>query len=135
MYILIYVYNNIISKVNFRLSVLKEVFKFSEKRTKLILINSLVVSVFRYCCPLLIDSIVASINKLQTLLMKCTRYILGFNSYQMTIVNIMREHKLLTIHHMIPKEAMLFIHKILYNESPKILLKKFTFSLSQNIKV
>ena len=38
--------NNIISKVNYRLSILRGVFKFCNKRTKIILINSLVISIF-----------------------------------------------------------------------------------------
>ena len=64
--------NNIISKVNYRLSILKGVFKFCDKRTKTILINSLVISIFRYCCPLLINSNTNLLSKLQTQLMKCT---------------------------------------------------------------
>ena len=63
---------NIISKVNFRLSVLREVFRFAEYRTKIILMNSLVISIFRYCCPLLINSNMKQIARLQTLFMKCT---------------------------------------------------------------
>ena len=76
--------NNIISKVNYRLSILKDIFAFSEKRTKVILMNSLVISIFPYCCPLLINSNINMISKLQTLLMKCTRYILGFKSSKMS---------------------------------------------------
>ena len=37
--------NNIISKVYFRLSVLREIYKFAEIRTKIILMNSLIVSI------------------------------------------------------------------------------------------
>ena len=36
--------NNIISKVNYRLSILRGVFKFCDKRTKTILINLIVIS-------------------------------------------------------------------------------------------
>ena len=58
--------NNIISKVNYRLSVLRGIFKFCNIRTKTILMNSLVVSIFRYCSPLLINSNLNLISKLQT---------------------------------------------------------------------
>ena len=105
--------NNIISKVNYRLSVMHAIYKFAEKRTKLILMNSLVISVFRYCCPLLVDCNVDMINKLLTLLMICTQYILGYKSYKMSTINIMKELNFLTIHHMIVKETILFIHKVL----------------------
>ena len=124
--------NNIISKVNYRLSLLKVIFKFTERRTKLILINSIIVSVFRYCCPLLIDSNCTSLNKLQTLLMKCARTILGFRSLKMTTVKIMKELNMVTIHHMIMKESIMFIHKVLFNGGPHVILKMMTFSLNNN---
>ena len=72
--------NNIVSKINYRLSVLRHIFIYAEKRTKIILTNSLIVSIFRYCSPLLVDSKCEMISKLQTLFMKCTRMILGFKS-------------------------------------------------------
>ena len=54
------------------------------------------------------------IAKLQTLLMKCTHYILGFESYKMSTKAIMSILKFMTIHHMITKESIVFIHKILF---------------------
>ena len=104
--------NNIISKVNYRLSILKGVFKFCDKKTKTILMNSIVISIFRYCCPLLINSNTNLIAKLQTQLMKCTRYILGYESYKMSTVAIMNNLKFMTVYHMIVKESISFIHKI-----------------------
>ena len=94
--------------------------------------NSLIVSVFRYCCPLIIDSNSKMINKLQTLLMKCTRIILGFKSYKMSTIAIMKEVNMVTIHHLIIKEAIQFVHKILYDAGPKVIHKLFTFSRSKN---
>ena len=64
--------NYIISKSNYQIAFLKEIFKFAEVRTKLILMNSLVVSVVRYGYPLIINSNANLISKLQTLFMKCT---------------------------------------------------------------
>ena len=64
--------NHIISKVNFRLNVLKGIFLYCDIRTKTILMNSLVVSIFRYYSPLLINSNLNLTTKLQTQLMKCT---------------------------------------------------------------
>ena len=124
--------SNIISKVNFRLSVLREVFKYAEYRTKIILMNSLVVSIFRYGCPLLIDSNAIIINKLQTLLMKCARQILGFKSYKMNTVNIMKEVKMLTVHHLIIKESIGFIHKIIFNENPKCIFKLLEYNSQES---
>ena len=79
--------------------------------------NSLVVSIFRYCSPLLINSNMNLITKLQTQLLKCTRYILGFQSLKMSTMSIMNTLKFMTVQHMIRKKAILFIHKIIFNQS------------------
>ena len=47
----------------------------------------------------------------------------------------MRELKLMTIHHMIVKESVIFIHKILFNYSPPSITDYMTFSLSNSDNV
>ena len=111
---------------------MREAFKFSDKRTKIVFLNSMVLSVFRYCCPILIDSEVKTIDKLQTLLMKCTRPILGIKSFKMSTMTIISELKILTVQHMVMKEAIQFIHKILFNKSPTSIFNLFTQSNCNN---
>merc|ERR1712030_59274 len=48
--------NNIVSKISYRMSILKEIFKFTNHKTKLMLTNSIIISVFRYAAPILIDA-------------------------------------------------------------------------------
>merc|ERR1712240_90314 len=60
--------------------------------------------------------------------MKCTRYILGYISYKMSTTYIMKELNMLTIHNMIVKETILFIHKVLYNNSPSVLYNLISYS-------
>merc|ERR1712082_215648 len=81
--------NNMISKINYRKNILKEVFKYSNERTKRMVTNCLIISVFRYASPLLINSSAIEINKLQVLLMKCTRPILGYQSFKWSTSKIM----------------------------------------------
>merc|ERR1711895_357441 len=69
--------SNIISKINHRMYTMREAFGFSSKKSKIIFLKAMVVSVIRYCSPILIDSEVKVLNTLQTQLMKCTRPILG----------------------------------------------------------
>ena len=77
---------------------MREAFKFPDKRTKIVFLNSMVLSVFRYCCPILIDCEVKTLDKLQTLLMKCTRPILGIKSFKMSTMAIMNDLKIITSH-------------------------------------
>merc|ERR1712240_838151 len=113
--------SNIISKVNFRMFSMREAFKFSTKKSKKIFFKSMVLSVIRYCSPLLVDSDAKLIDKLQTLLMKCTRPILGFHSFKMSTLQIMSELRIQTVHLMIVKESIQFIHKVLTKKSPAVI--------------
>merc|ERR1712115_247131 len=114
---------NIVSKVNYRMYTMREAFSFSNKNSKIIFLKSMVISIIRYCSPILIDSDVKILDKLQTLLMKCTRPILGNKSFKMSTLQIMAELKILTVHQLVMKESIQFIHKILTNKSPRVIFK------------
>ena len=44
----------------------------------------------------------------------------------------MNELNMITIHHLIIKKTLLFIHKILYNEKPEVIFRLFTYSRANN---
>ena len=94
----------------------------------------MVLSVIRYCSPLLVDSDAKLIDKLQTLLMKCTRPILGFKSYKLSTLQIMSELRIQTVHLMIVKESIQFIHKVLTKKSPAVIYDLFMQSNLENIR-
>ena len=62
--------NNIIQKVNYRSSILREIFKYCSFKTKHMLSTSIILSTFRYVAPLLIYSNNIQIRSLHILLMK-----------------------------------------------------------------
>ena len=126
--------SNIISKVNFRMFSMREAFKFSNKKSKIIFFKSMVLSVIRYCSPILVDSDAKLIDKLQTLLMKCTRPILGFHSFKMSTLQIMSELRIQTVHLMIVRESIQFIHKVLTKKSPGVIYDLFMQSNLDNIR-
>merc|ERR1712115_334573 len=125
---------NIISKVNYRMYTIREAFKFSNKKSKIIFVKSMVISIIRYCSPILIDSDVKMIDKLQTLLMKCTRPILGFASYKLSTLQIMAELRIQTVHQMIIRETIQFIHKVLIRKAPGVIFNLFTQSNLPNVR-
>ena len=128
--------NSIISKVNFRLTVLNEIFKYSNIRTKLMLTNAIIVSVIRYAAPLLICSSNKLISKLQVPLMRYLCLILGFTSYKLSTQKIMGKLNWLTAYQLITKETVLFTNKIVFNNQPQSITNLITFSLyhSQNVR-
>merc|ERR1711954_166735 len=126
--------SNIISKVNFRMYSMREAFNFSNKKSKIIFFKSMVLSVIRYCSPISIDSDAKLIDKLQTLLMKCTRPILGFHSYKMSTLQIMSELRIQTVHLMIVRESIQFIHKVLSKKAPGVIYELFIQSNLENVR-
>merc|ERR1712240_339477 len=126
--------SNIISKVNFRMYSMREAFNFSSKKSKIIFFKSMVLSIIRYCCPILIDSDAKMLSKLQTLLMKGTRPILGFQSFKMSSLQIMSELRIQTVHQMIIRESIQFIHKVLSKKSPGVIYDLFIQSNLDNIR-
>ena len=113
---------------------MREAFRFSNKNSKIIFLESIVISIIRYCSPVLIDSEVRMLDKLQTLLMKCTRPILGITSFKMSTLQIMAEIRIITVHQMIMKESILFIHKVLSRKSPGVIFNLFSQSNTENIR-
>ena len=113
---------------------MREAFKFSNKNSKIIFLKSMVISIIRYCSPILIDSEVKMLDKLQTLLMKCTRPILGITSFKMSTLQIMAELRILTVHQMIMKESIQFIHKVLIRKAPGVIFDLFYQSNTENVR-
>ena len=60
--------------------------------------------------------------------MKCAQHILGFKSFKMNTINIMKEVKMLTVHHIIIKGSICFIHRIIYNENPICIFKLLEYN-------
>ena len=94
----------------------------------------MVLSIIRYCSPILVDSDAKMIDKLQTLLMKCTRPILGFHSFKMSTLQIMSELRIQTVHQMIVRESIQFIHKVLSKKSPGVIYELFIQSNLENVR-
>merc|ERR1712115_86028 len=94
----------------------------------------MVISIFRYFSPFLIDSEVKMLDKLQTLLMKCTRPILGIYSFKISTLQIMAKLRILTVHQMVMKESIQFIHKVLSKKSPGVIFNLFSQSNMDNIR-
>merc|ERR1711889_26709 len=116
---------SIISKVNYRMCTMREAFGFSNRNSKIIFLKSMVINVIRYCSPILIDSEVKILDKLQTQLMKCTRPILGISSFKKSTLQIKAELRILTVQQMIMRESIQYIHKVLINKSPGVIFGLF----------
>ena len=90
--------------------------------------TSLILSVFRYAAPILIDSTKNQLDTLQTLLMKTTRPILGFISYKWSTITIMKKLNWPTIHQLVIAESLKLIHNIFFEGIPRSINSHFIYS-------
>ena len=102
---------------------LREVFKYSNIKIKNLLATSITLSTFRYASPLLIDSTRVQLQSLQTLLIKATRPILGFQSYKWSTFKILDNLKWPNIYQLICSETIKYFHRIIFENSPPAITK------------
>merc|ERR1712240_829824 len=98
-------------------------------KTKILLFNSLVISIFNYCIKNLISAKVHHHKKLNVLLNKCGHKILGFQSYKLTTTNVHRKLGWMTIQRMIVYIALKLMHHISYENQPPAVVQFLQFNL------
>ena len=103
---------NIIQKVNYRIYVLNNIIRFTNIKTRLILYNSLIISIFTYCLENLSDMRSNQLNILNVLLNKCSHKILGITSYRLNTTTILNKLNWLSLHQMIIFNSLKLIHRI-----------------------
>jgi len=83
--------NSIIQKVNYRMNLIKRITKYTNIKTRKILYESNVISVFTYCIENFMGTDSRNINELQVLLNNIAHRVIGFRSYKMSTHNILKE--------------------------------------------
>ena len=71
------------------------------------------------------------LSKLNTLLIKCTRSILGFDSYKWNTVKIMNKLKWNTFFHTLIIESICIIHKSIFEQVPISIAELITYSINK----
>lgn len=124
--------NAIVSKVNYRIYVLKKIARYTNVKTRQILYNSLIVSIFSYCANNLINMNKIQLNKLSVLYNKCAHNVLGLHSYKLNLTTIYKKLNWTSFPQLIILESLKLIHKISYEHKPKALYDLFYFNMERS---
>ena len=124
--------NSIVSKVNYRVYVLQKIVKYTNTKTRIILYNSLIVSIFSYCANNLINLNRNQLNKLSVLYNKRAHNILGFHSYKLNLTTIYKKLNWTSFPQLIIMESLKLIHKISYEHKPRALYDLFYFNMERS---
>ena len=119
--------SNIIAKVNYRLNCIAKILSIAPLRTKKIMCSSLIISIIRYGAGRLTNISDSQCNKINSLMLKVSRKILGFQSYKMSTSKIFSELNWLSFPQMIRYEATKMIYNINILSQPKSIIKFFNF--------
>merc|ERR1712240_711896 len=114
--------NNIISKVNYRLNTLNNILSIAPYKTKVILCTSLLISIIRYGSGRLTTITDSQTTKINSIMLKISRKIMGIRSYKMSTLKIFEELNWLSFPQMIRYESTKMIYNINILSQPKSIL-------------
>merc|ERR1711873_40346 len=120
-------FNTIISKVSYRLNTIKGILAMAPIKTKTIVSTSLLISIIRYGAGRMTNLTDNQISKINSFMLKISRYILDIRSYRMSTSNIFKELGWLSYPQMITSEAIKVIYNINNMCKPRSLMKLFQF--------
>ena len=120
--------NNIISKVNYRLHTIKFVAKYMNNKIKIIVYNSLVISIIRYVMPLLLNLNFKQLKTVNVLVTQAARSAIGYHTYKWSNFKLLRYCNWLGGVHMLYYSTLCFVHKINFEMEPKSLINELKFN-------
>ena len=107
-----------ISNINNRLYNIKKFGSHTQIKSRIVLIKAIVIGKLNYALPLLCNSTRTKLSKLNTLITKSCRVIMGSPCLKWTSSRLLNKCKLQTIWHMITEQGLTYIHKIQTTQTP-----------------
>ena len=112
------VFNKIISKVNYRMILIKKVSNHMNKKVKILVHNSLIISILTYVMPILIDINAKQLKLLNVLINKVARTCMGRAAYRWHNSKLFQKCDGLNGTHLLYYSALCFLHKINFESIP-----------------
>ena len=97
-------------------------------KVKIIVYNSLVLSIIHYVMPLLLNINFKQLNTVNVLVTKAARSAIGYHTYKWSNFKLLNYCKWLNGVHMIYYSTLCFIHKINYEMEPKSIINKLKYN-------
>merc|ERR1712115_281012 len=97
---------------------IKKLGSHTQIKSRIISTKAIVIGKLNYALPLLCNSTKAQLYKLNTLITKSCRVIMGSPCLKWTSNRLLNKCKLQTIWHMITEQGLTYIHKIQTTQTP-----------------
>ena len=119
--------NKIISKVNYRILLIKRVVNFMNKKVKIMVYNSLIISILTYVMPILINMNTKQLSIPNVLINKVARSCIGIASYRWHNSKVILKCAWLNGTHLLYYSALCLIHKMNFEGLPQSLVELFVY--------
>ena len=102
-------------------------------KVKIIIFNSLVLSIIRYVMPLLLNINFKQLNTINVIVTKAARSAIGYHTYKWSNSKVLKYCNWLNVVHTIYYSTLCFIHKINFEMEPKQLVNELIFNNNNKI--
>lgn len=116
---------HITSNIHNRLHNIKKLSSHTTIKSRTILTKAIVIGKLNYCLPLLCNAKKSQLAKLNTLVMKSCRVIMGNPCLKWSNSRLLNKCKMHTIYHMITEQALNYVHKIQTTQTPQALYNMY----------
>ena len=103
-------------------------------KIKIIVYNSLVISIIRYVMPLLLNLNFKQLKTVNVLVTKAARSAIGYHTYKWSNFKLLKYCNWLGGVHMLYYSTLCFVHKINFEMEPKSLINELKFNIN-NINI
>ena len=107
------------ASLHHRIFSIKNITKFTDFKTRLIFIKSLVIGKLIYCLPIYSQLTEGQISKLHKVIMTAARCSIGSYCFKKSKKYILDKCKMLAVKELIMCSMLLFVHKLITNKIPK----------------
>ena len=97
-------------------------------KVKVMVLNSLILSLVRYAMPLLINLNCKQVKVVKTLVLKVARVAIGYHSYYWTNTKVLKTREWLDGIHLLYYSIISFVHKCNFDRLPKLIVDNWVYT-------
>ena len=113
--------NNTIAKVSNRIFTLQKLKKYTNLKTRLKIANAIVIGSINYGLPLFLNATKDQLSKLNSLLIRAARTVIGYHSLKLSQVKMDKITGWTSIYHMITSSSIILHNNTINSKNPHIL--------------
>ena len=118
--------HTVTSSIHYRMHTMRHITQYTVHKTRLVIANAIIISTLNHLLPLLINAHKQELQKLQTLLLKSARLVIGSPCFKWSTSRMLKACNWHTIYHMITVHSMTLMHNIVVHKTPMALYSMLT---------